>query len=140
MENATIIGLDHKVVRHEYIPSKGYVFSCWTGEWADEKTMFEVVTKQAEVVRDNRCPYLLVDSTGYRGSTPKFQKWVNEVWSQMAYDYGLRHFAVVVPKDVFGSITIKQAFGEKLSSLINAQIFPDLKEAENWLLAQQHKK
>jgi hypothetical protein len=66
--------------------------------------------------------------------TPEIQKWLNEVWFPKAKLTGLKYFAFVVPKDVFGKVSMESA--NKNSSVtagIEIQYFQSETEAKAWL-------
>ncbi|NOQ25558.1 MAG: hypothetical protein GQ564_09385 [Bacteroidales bacterium] len=69
--------------------------------------------------------------------TKEAHAWVDEVWYPKAKASGLKHFAFVVPKDVFGkasmdavNVNIKEKYG------INIKYFTDVEEAKQWLISQ----
>jgi hypothetical protein len=70
--------------------------------------------------------------------TKEAHAWVDEVWYPKAKASGLKHFAFVVPNDVFGKASmdtananIKEKYG------INLEYFSNVEEAEKWLTEQK---
>lgn len=65
------------------------------------------------------------------------QVWIEEVWFPEAKNSGLKHFAFLVPKDVFSKASIasvnadaKEIYG------INIEYFTDEEVAKQWLVKQ----
>jgi hypothetical protein len=66
--------------------------------------------------------------------TPEIQKWLNDVWFPKAKLTGLKHFAFVIPKDVFGKVSMENANkNSAVTAGIQIQYFQSESDAKTWL-------
>lgn len=66
--------------------------------------------------------------------TPEVQKWLNEVWFPKAKITGLKYFAFVVPKDVFGKVSMENANkNSEVTGGIEIKYFTTESQAKEWL-------
>ncbi len=69
--------------------------------------------------------------------TKEAHVWIDEVWYPKAKASGLKHFAFVVPNDVFGKASMDSANANiKEKHGINLEYFSDLEKAKQWLVSQ----
>lgn len=66
--------------------------------------------------------------------TPEVQKWLNDVWFPKAKLTGLKYFAFVVPKDIFGKVSMENANKDtSKTGGIELQYFQTEAAAFEWL-------
>jgi len=66
--------------------------------------------------------------------TADIQKWLNDVWFPKAKQTGLKYFAFVVPKDVFGKMSMENANKNTTNEFgIDIQYFQSEASAKAWL-------
>lgn len=66
--------------------------------------------------------------------TPEVQQWLNEVWFPKAKQTGLKYFAFVVPKDVFGKVSMENANKTAKDTFgIEINYFQTEADAKAWL-------
>jgi hypothetical protein len=66
--------------------------------------------------------------------TPEVQKWLNDIWFPKAKKTGLKYFAFVIPKDIFGKASMENANkNDKVTEGIEIQYFPTETDAISWL-------
>ncbi|MCT4637279.1 MAG: hypothetical protein N4A72_06190 [Bacteroidales bacterium] len=62
------------------------------------------------------------------------QTWLNDVWFPKAKTTGLKYFAFVVPKDIFGKVSMESANSdEQTTNGIEIKYFDNETDAKNWL-------
>ncbi len=66
--------------------------------------------------------------------TQEVQTWLNDVWFPKAKINGLKHFAFVVPKDIFGKVSMESANADSSTTQgIEIEYFDDENKAKAWL-------
>jgi hypothetical protein len=66
--------------------------------------------------------------------TQEVQTWLNDVWFPKAKTTGLKHFAFVVPKDIFGKVSMESANSDSSATQgIEIEYFDDENKAKAWL-------
>lgn len=87
-----------------------------------------------EIRKNNRSNKQLNNIENMKVLTPEIQKWLNDVWFAKAKLTGLKYFAFVVPKDVFGKVSMESANkNSSVTSGIEIQYFQTEAEAKGWL-------
>jgi hypothetical protein len=61
------------------------------------------------------------------------QEWSNEDWTPRAVKAGIRHMAILVPKDVFGKTSVDRIMEKMLDIGLTTHYFESVDEAKNWL-------
>lgn len=89
--------------------------------------------KILEIIKKHRAKALVADLTSFLGGSVTIGKWVNEEWSQMLYDAGLRNVAIKLPESAFGGFSNTVALGLKFVSLLNVEKFVSSDEAYHWI-------
>ncbi len=104
----------------------------WIGRINDEDAKTGML-KILEIIKRNKTPNLVADLTAFLGGSVNTAKWVNEEWSQMIYNAGLRNVAVKLPESAFGGFSNTVALGLKFVSLLNVEKFITLEDAYHWI-------
>lgn len=66
--------------------------------------------------------------------TKEVQEWLNNTWFPKAKITGLKYFAFVVPKDIFGKMSMENANkNTEITNGIEIQYFGDESTAKTWL-------
>ncbi len=124
----------------KWIPEKHRIDVIWK-QFVGEEKVREVLLKEVAMIRHTKVKALFLDAQKFKGTNPNIPRWANEVWSQMVFDAGLKHFVTVVSDtDIFAVFSLKYGMGEKLTSLVNCAVFKTTKEAENWIREYTHPK
>jgi hypothetical protein len=68
---------------------------------------------------------------------PEIQEWLNDVWFPKAQKAGLKHFAFVVPDDIFGKASMDGANRKADETFgVEIQYFNDMEKAKSWLVSK----
>ncbi len=59
------------------------------------------------------------------------QDWSNNDWAKRAVKAGLRHNAIVLPKDIFGRLSIESVIDN--AKIVKVKYFNSMAEAKDWL-------
>ena len=81
---------------------------------------------------------ILNDISELEVNTIENQEWAQDVWFPEAEQGGLKYFAFVKPKDIFGQVSAEQT-NEKAEEIggIKIQYFDDITKAKEWLKANK---
>lgn len=101
--------------------------------WASEEQFMEILHKEIEIIENHPTPNIFIDALEFKGTTPNIQNWVESEWSELAYNAGLRNYAIVVSQDIFSAFSVQMVMGEKFFSFLNAEKFDNEKDAREWL-------
>ena len=88
-----------------------------------------------EMLRTEPCPKLLNDHTELTGGFTEANSWIEQVWTPLILDAGLRYFAQVLSPDIFGQLAT-QNLRMRIGEVFEMQMFGSLESAKNWLRAQ----
>ena len=96
---------------------------------------FKAIAEELHVIRRNYSSKKQLNNIEQmRVLTADVQKWLNDVWFPKAKLGGLKYFAFVVPKDVFGKMSMENANKDNsVTSGIEIQYFQSETEAKAWL-------
>ena len=87
-----------------------------------------------EIRRKNFSSKQMNDIEDMKVLTQDVQKWLNDVWFPKAKITGLKHFAFVVPKDIFGKMSMEAANKDStVTNGIEIKYFDNQSEAKSWL-------
>lgn len=96
---------------------------------------FKKIAEELHVIRRNyNSKKQLNNIEQMRVLTADVQKWLNDVWFPRARLGGLKYFAFVVPKDVFGKMSMENANKDTTrTDGIEIQYFQTETDAKAWL-------
>lgn len=112
--------------------AKNIIIYKWKGRISDEDGKNGML-KVLEIIKKHKAKALIADLTTFMGGSVAIGKWVNEEWSQMLYDAGLRNVAVRLPESAFGGFSNTVALGLKFVSLLHVEKFISFDEAYLWI-------
>lgn len=94
----------------------------------------EIANELHDIRKKNFSSKQLNNISDMKVLTQDVQKWLNDVWFPKAKVTGLKHFAFVIPKDVFGKMSMESANADtKTTAGIEIQYFDDDNKAKEWL-------
>ncbi|MBT29604.1 MAG: hypothetical protein CMO01_08065 [Thalassobius sp.] len=110
---------------------KSFIFIDWNGflsvdlvkEGSEELLK---IFKNAENIHK-----ILVNNQHVSGPWNKANDWYATDWNPRAIDAGLQYMAVIQSENIFAELSLKGF--QKITSGFQTQIFPDEKQARNWL-------
>lgn len=95
----------------------------------------EVAMSALELLKQHKAGKILNDTSQLEIVSIENQDWTQEVWFPEAGKLGLKHFAFLMPSDIFGQVSAQQA-NEKAESegAIRIKYFDSKDEAVEWLV------
>ena len=106
----------------------------WDGNFGNQENFRKGLERIIENIRDKRCNKWLANLTNLKGSFDSSSDWLTSVIMPEAVDAGLKHEAVILPKNVFAKLSAKDAINEVKDVTIS--IFDDIDEGKEWLAIQ----
>lgn len=94
----------------------------------------EVATELHNIRKKNYSTKQLNNISDMKVLSQDVQKWLNEVWFPKAKLTGLKHFAFVIPKDIFGKMSMESSnSNDDITSGIEIKYFDSESSAKQWL-------
>lgn len=103
----------------------------WKGHILDAEAK-EGFTLIVNLIKANRVSNLIADLFKFKGGSVETAKWVNETYSDMLKNAGIKKVATIVPESAFGEFSNRLALGPKTVSLLEVEKFTSAQEAYNW--------
>ena len=137
MMQDSVVSKAHEVFKAHYIEvsydeEKNIIIYKWLGRISDEDAKTGML-KILDIIKKTKSQNLVADLTAFLGGSVNIAKWVNDEWSQMIYDAGLRNVAVKLPESAFGGFSNTVALGLKFVSLMKVEKFVSLADAYSWI-------
>ncbi|MDO7874255.1 hypothetical protein Q5H93_05880 [Hymenobacter sp. ASUV-10] len=88
-----------------------------------------------DMLRTEPCPKLLNDHRELTGGFTEANSWIEQVWTPLILDAGLRHFAQVMSPDIFGQLAIGN-LQMRIGEVFEMRMFDRLETAQEWLRGQ----
>lgn len=102
--------------------------------YLNSESFQKIAEELHDIRKNNRSNKQLNNIENMKVLTPDIQKWLNDVWFPKAKLTGLKYFAFVVPKDVFGKVSMESANkNTSVTSGIEIQYFQKESDAKAWL-------
>ena len=92
-------------------------------------------TQIVELIRKHKVNNLIADLFKFKGGTVETAKWVNESYSSMLRDAGIKKVATTIPESAFGEFSNRIALGDKTVALLEVEKFTSAHDACNWFAA-----
>jgi hypothetical protein len=115
---------DKKIVHHEY-------HKFMQGEPRRESLMAGTA-----LLRKHNATKWLSDDRKFPVQSPEDSQWGEAIWFPQTVEAGWKHWAIVMPQNPIGQISIKQLVKKSAAGGVNTQIFTDVDEAMKWLESQ----
>jgi hypothetical protein len=121
----------------EYVSEGNYIHETWwgiTSKEVFEKLLYRII----EFMKETKSTGLLLDAREHKGLGPESQNLAAKEIGNLAEKTGGLREAIVVPKDVFSSFSVKN-YADNLKNEVNSVetvFFESLDKAEDWLKKQ----
>lgn len=89
-----------------------------------------------DMLRAEPCPKLLNDHRELTGNFTEANPWIEQVWTPLILDAGLRYFAQVLSPDIFGQLAIEN-LQLRIGEVFEMRMFDSLEAAQQWLRSQR---
>lgn len=104
----------------------------WIG-FANFENFKEACNFSLDLLKQYKASKMIANNTHAKVVLPKSQTWLQEVWFPKAYEQGYRTSAVVVSKNIFNELGVKNIVNQMEQGKFEVRFFNDLSEAESWL-------
>lgn len=95
---------------------------------------FKEIAEELHGIRQKNMSYRQLNNINdMKVLTQDVQTWLQNVWFPKAIATGLKYFAFVVPKDVFGKMSMENANSQTDETGIEIQYFDNDAAAKTWL-------
>lgn len=108
------------------------VFLSWQG-FAPSYKFKDACDFSLKLLVEKEAAKMLVDNTNGKAVAPDDQKWLNEDWFGRAFTLGYRASAVVMSKDVFNAIAVKNIVNNVDGKKFTVGMFDNLEDAKKWI-------
>ncbi|MCB2408438.1 hypothetical protein [Hymenobacter lucidus] len=88
-----------------------------------------------DILRAEPCAKLLNDHRALVGTFTEANDWIQQVWTPLIINAGLRYFAQVVSPDIFSQLSIENLH-MRIGDQFQIQLFNSLEGAQEWLRGQ----
>lgn len=105
----------------------------WSGAFGTQENFKKVLTKLAEMIGEVKVSKILTDVSQMTGSFDSSREWIVKENIPICIRMGLRHHAMVIPKNIFSKLSVKD-YALQVEGLEIRQ-FGDMEEAKKWLLS-----
>ena len=113
-----------KIIRHKF---KKFMFG---------EGFREVMLKAADAFAEYKCTKWLSDDRENSSLKSEDRDWAYKVWGPKVIKAGWKHWAIVLPKKIFGEVDMTKISKQYTELGINVELFQDTDQAMNWLEKQ----
>ena len=108
-------------------------------QWYGPQTLGSIMDgglTYVDMLRAEPCPKLLNDHRELTGNFTEANPWIEQVWTPLILDAGLRYFAQVLSPDIFGQLAIEN-LQLRIGEVFEMRMFASLEAAQQWLRSQR---
>ena len=88
-----------------------------------------------DLIKKNRISNLIADLFKFKGGTVETAKWVNNTYSGMLKEAGIKKVATTIPESAFGEFSNRLALGDQTVALLEVEKFTNTQDAYDWFAA-----
>ncbi len=118
-----------KIYFHEDVPC---VHLEWKGFFTSEQFR-EACNASLQVIIDTKCSKLIADNSDAKVVSPQDQEWLGTDWMKRALENGYKYNAVIVAKDIFNKMAVKNIVQNLAGREAVIQFCEDAAAAKEWL-------
>jgi hypothetical protein len=118
----------------EHNKNENWIHAHWYG-YQTLGTVMDGGLTYLDLIRQDPCPKLLNDHRDLVGTFTDANEWIQQIWTPLTINSGLRYIGQVVSPDVFGQLSIED-LKFRISDQLDIHLFDSLEETEEWLRAQ----
>jgi hypothetical protein len=115
-----------------FLEEEEAVFLEWCGFAASSKFR-EACDFSLKLLEEKKLQKMVVDNTEGRAVAPEDQKWLNDEWFTKAFQKGYRASAVVMSKDIFNKVAVKNIVNNVDGEKFTVNMFDNLADAKKWI-------
>lgn len=107
----------------------------WHG-FAKSERFREACNNALKLMIDKKSHKIIADNRDAKVIKMKDQQWLHEEWMSKAYERGYRTSAVIVSKNLFNDVAVKEIVNQMDKGKFSVHFFTDLDQAKDWLGGQ----
>lgn len=85
-----------------------------------------------DVIKEKKITRWIGDVSDFGVVSRENKDWTNATWFAAAMEAGLRRMAIILPTDIFGSMSAKEVLS-KVTEDVHIKNFDDLEHAKEWI-------
>jgi hypothetical protein len=120
--------------RVEYDEKNKLLFDHWVGMFGSQDNFRKPLVHFAALAAAHKAPRGLTDNSQMIGSYDGSKEWVQKEIIPQLIKAGLRHHAMVIPKNIFAKLSTKDYMMTMKD--YEVQMFDDRQKAKDWLLSK----
>ena len=128
------IAIDNSKLYVEIDRANSTLLYQWKGHILDGEAR-SGFTQIIELIKANNVKNLIADLFRFKGGTVETAKWVNENYSRMLKEAGIKKVATTIPESAFGEFSNRIALGDKTVTLLEVEKFTSAHDACQWFSA-----
>lgn len=118
-----------------YYPQTGIIHHAWK-QYCHGKDFQDIMMASTRHLQKEGGTKWLSDDTNYAILTEEDALWGRKIWFYEAIRAGWKHWAIILPTQQIGKVSISDLVTEYRAAGINSMIFDNVPEAMIWLEAQ----
>jgi hypothetical protein len=118
-----------------YYPEKGIIHHQWN-KFCSGQFFRDMMLGASDYLGVHKGSKWLSDDRNYSVLTEEDSVWGRKVWFPRTIHAGWRHWAMVLPKNQLGTISMNNIVEQYRAAGINAQVFDSVPAAMEWLELQ----
>lgn len=130
----TQIAIDNPKLYVEVDQANSVLLYQWKGHILDGEAK-DGFLQIVDLIKKNRISNLIADLFKFKGGTVETAKWVNDTYSSMLKDAGIKKVATTIPESAFGEFSNRLALGAKTVTLLEVEKFTNTQDAYDWFAA-----
>ena len=103
----------------------------WKGHILDDeakKGFLQII----DLIKLHKVRNVIADLFKFKGGTVETAKWVNDTYSELLRDAGVKKVATTIPESAFGEFSNRLALGAKTVTLLEVEKFTSTQDAYKW--------
>jgi hypothetical protein len=93
----------------------------------------ELLTRGTDLMEEKGCIKWLSDNRDIDGLSEEDTEWINTVWVSRTVDAGWKYWALVVPNNTMGRVSMTEFVNSFYDVGVRVMVFSNVEEAMEWL-------
>jgi hypothetical protein len=127
--------LDRVICKTEYQEENNWIHCDWEG-YANVEAIKSWGLEFADLVKKEKCQYLLNDDSKSTGPWTQAMDWIESVLIPKVMEAGLKYYAHVVSANTFSEMTAKE-LNKNIRGHLEMATFKTIEDAKEWLKSKQ---
>jgi hypothetical protein len=127
--------LDRVICKTEYQEENNWIHCDWEG-YANVEAIKSWGLEFADLVKKEKCQYLLNDDSKSTGPWTQAMDWIESVLIPKVMEAGLKYYAHVVSANTFSEMSAKE-LNMNIGGHLEMATFKTIEDAKEWLKSKQ---